>query len=76
MVPQTILEWQPFEHMIVKELSPIFPEVSFISEYRPRFHTRGHVIDQDSYPAKRTLPETLAVTSFDAGLQPLFKAGF
>jgi hypothetical protein len=34
LVPQTILEWQPFEHMIVKELSPIFPDVSILSEYR------------------------------------------
>ena len=34
MVPQTILEWQPFESMIVRELSPLFHEVSAISEYR------------------------------------------
>jgi hypothetical protein len=33
-VPQTILEWQPFERMIVKELMPIFPSVSFLAEYR------------------------------------------
>lgn len=33
-VPQTILEWQPFERMIVKELSPIFPGTGAISEYR------------------------------------------
>jgi uncharacterized protein YndB with AHSA1/START domain len=33
-VPQTILEWQPFERMIVKELSPLFPKVSILSEYR------------------------------------------
>ncbi len=31
-VPQTILEWQPTERMIVKELSPMF-NVSAISEY-------------------------------------------
>jgi hypothetical protein len=34
MVPQTILEWQPFESMIVRELSPLFREASAISEYR------------------------------------------
>jgi len=34
LVPQTILEWQPFESMIVRELSPLLPEVSAISEYR------------------------------------------
>lgn len=34
MVPQTILEWQPFESMIVQELSPMLPDVSAISEYR------------------------------------------
>ena len=34
LVPQTILEWQPFERMIVKELSPMFPSTSAISEYR------------------------------------------
>ena len=33
LVPQTILEWQPFERMIVKELSPMF-DASAISEYR------------------------------------------
>jgi hypothetical protein len=34
LVPQTILEWQPFESMIVKELSPMFPDLDSISEYR------------------------------------------
>jgi hypothetical protein len=34
MVPQTILEWQPFERMIVSELSPLFPGSGGISEYR------------------------------------------
>jgi uncharacterized protein YndB with AHSA1/START domain len=34
LVPQTILEWQPFESMIVRELSPMQPEVSAINEYR------------------------------------------
>lgn len=34
LVPQTILEWQPFESMIVRELSPLLPEVSAINEYR------------------------------------------
>jgi hypothetical protein len=34
LVPQTILEWQPFESMIVQELSPLHPDVSAISEYR------------------------------------------
>ena len=34
LVPQTILEWQPFESMIVRELPPMHPDVSAISEYR------------------------------------------
>ncbi len=34
VVPQTILEWQPFERMIVKEVAPISPGISGISEYR------------------------------------------
>lgn len=34
LVPQTILEWQPFERMIVKELSPLYPDTGGISEYR------------------------------------------
>ncbi len=34
MVPQTILEWQPFESMIVKELFPMSHAVSWLAEYR------------------------------------------
>jgi hypothetical protein len=34
MVPQTILEWQPFESMIVKELFPMNHAVSWLAEYR------------------------------------------
>lgn len=34
LVPQTILEWQPFERMIVRELSPMFPGSGGLSEYR------------------------------------------
>jgi uncharacterized protein YndB with AHSA1/START domain len=34
MVPQTILEWQPFENMIVKELFPMSHAVSWLAEYR------------------------------------------
>lgn len=34
IVPQTILEWQPFESMIVKELFPMSHEVSWLAEYR------------------------------------------
>lgn len=33
LVPQTILEWQPFERMIVKELTPVGTSISFINEY-------------------------------------------
>jgi hypothetical protein len=32
-VPQTILEWQPFERMITRELSSAFPGLSAIVEY-------------------------------------------
>jgi hypothetical protein len=34
LVPQTILEWQPFESMIVKELFPLSPAVGSLAEYR------------------------------------------
>jgi hypothetical protein len=33
LIPQTILEWQPFERMIVKELFPLSPDVSILAEY-------------------------------------------
>jgi hypothetical protein len=33
LVPQTILEWQPFESMLVKELMPMSHELGSISEY-------------------------------------------
>jgi hypothetical protein len=33
-VPQTILEWQPFERMITRELPPMSPALSAIVEYR------------------------------------------
>ncbi len=33
IIPQTILEWQPFEKMIVKELFPLSPDVSILAEY-------------------------------------------
>ena len=34
VIPQTILEWQPFDYMLVKELAPFFPDIGSISEYR------------------------------------------
>ncbi len=34
LVPQTILEWLPFESMIVKELFPMSHTVSWLAEYR------------------------------------------
>jgi len=34
LVPQTILEWVPFESMITKELFPMSHAVSWIAEYR------------------------------------------
>jgi hypothetical protein len=34
LVPQTVLEWQPFQSMIERTLPPDLPGVSFISEYR------------------------------------------
>ncbi len=33
LVPQTILEWQPFERMVVSELGPFFPNNPSINEY-------------------------------------------
>ena len=33
-VPQTILEWQPFERMITREVASYFPSMSAIVEYR------------------------------------------
>ena len=34
MVPQTIMEWQPFESMIVREVSPMSPSTGSLCEYR------------------------------------------
>jgi hypothetical protein len=34
LVPQTILEWEPFERMIVKEVPPMLSGLSAINEYR------------------------------------------
>ena len=34
VIPQTILEWEPFSKMILKELFPFYPDVSFLTEYR------------------------------------------
>jgi hypothetical protein len=34
LVPQTILEWEPFKHMIVKEVPPMSSGISAINEYR------------------------------------------
>jgi len=34
LIPRTILEWQPFERILVKELFPYASGVSFLSEYR------------------------------------------
>ncbi|GAF99358.1 unnamed protein product, partial [marine sediment metagenome] len=34
LVPQTILEWQPFESMILRELFPMSHAVSSLTEYR------------------------------------------
>ncbi len=33
-VPQTILEWEPFERMIVREVAQVAPSVSTVNEYR------------------------------------------
>lgn len=33
-VPQTIMEWQPFEYMLLDELFPMSPANSYLSEYR------------------------------------------
>lgn len=54
MVPQTILEWQPFERMIVKELSPIYPKVGGLSEYRLDSTDGGTILTKTS--AKPTGP--------------------
>jgi hypothetical protein len=48
IVPQTILEWQPFERMIVKELSPMFPDISSISEYRLDSAQGGTILTKTS----------------------------
>jgi uncharacterized protein YndB with AHSA1/START domain len=34
VVPQTVLEWQPFESMLLKELFPMNHNVSYLAEYR------------------------------------------
>jgi len=48
IVPQTILEWQPFERMIVKELSPMFPDIGSISEYRLDSAQGGTILTKTS----------------------------
>lgn len=44
VIPQTILEWQPLERMIVKELFPLNPATSFLSEYRLDSTDNGTVL--------------------------------
>lgn len=44
VIPHTILEWQPFEYMIVKELSPMFPDTGGISEYRLEANDGGTLV--------------------------------
>jgi hypothetical protein len=66
LVPQTILEWHPFESMIVRELTPLFPDVSVISEYRLDPVEGGtRLTKKSSYPAgpllKRFLLRLLAL---------------
>jgi hypothetical protein len=34
LVPQTVLEWQPFELMLIQERPPDLRDVSVLSEYR------------------------------------------
>ena len=41
LVPQTILEWEPFESMLVKEIVPLYPDTSVITEYRLESTERG-----------------------------------
>jgi hypothetical protein len=48
IVPQTILEWQPFERMIVRELSPMFPDIGSISEYRLDSAQGGTILTKTS----------------------------
>ncbi len=50
VVPQTILEWQPFERMIVREMTPIFPDVGGLSEYRLEAIEGGTRLTKTSLP--------------------------
>jgi hypothetical protein len=59
VVPQTILEWHPTEHMIVKELSPMF-DVSSINEYRlDSTETGTRLTKLMAYPTGPLLGRTL-----------------
>jgi hypothetical protein len=51
VVPQTILEWQPFESMLVKELFPMNHDVSYIAEYRLKSMESGAQLTREiAYP--------------------------
>jgi hypothetical protein len=76
MVPQTILEWQPFESMIVQELSPLIRNISGISEYRLDSVEGGHEIVEDIRQAGGTAPRAYPVTPAYSGIHPNRPAGF
>lgn len=69
MVPQTILEWQPFESMIVKELFPMNHAVSWLAEYRLHATAGGtRLVRNATKPAGPVLGRTLLRL-----LSPLFR---
>lgn len=69
VVPQTILEWQPFESMIVKELFPMNHAVSWIAEYRLEPIKDGTRLTRDiTHPVGPLVGRTLIRV-----LSPLFR---
>ncbi len=60
MVPQTLVEWQPFESMVVKELFPMSHAVSWLAEYSLESTEKGTRLSRKmTIPAGPILGRTL-----------------
>ncbi|MEJ2353105.1 MAG: DUF2652 domain-containing protein [Anaerolineales bacterium] len=78
LVPQTILEWQPFESMIVKELSPMFPDLAVVSEYRLDTTEEGTILTKRAArptgPLLQRMLASVMTPVFSRFLQQAFEA--
>ncbi len=76
VIPQTILEWSPFDRMIVKVLAPWFPSVSFLAEYRLDPISSGtrltRAITKPSGPFLPRLVLILMAPVFDRMMAPFY----